>query len=185
MSSSQLTFIFFRGVGIPPTSCSFMPYFIRAHHWSWHVWGSSSRPSSGHFLSAAQMVTPTESGRKHARVDGKGRYLKFRNEARMAGAQLFHMAIGVYIWVFPMPRNIPFRNLKGHFLTAHTAQLYRTWISESSLTYVCWARQVPTFRLPFMGGQCLGESHWKCLRIAGSAWDGLGEMLRSWYNIHV
>ena len=105
----------------------------RAHHWSWHVWGPFSRPS-GHFLSAAQMVTPTESGRKHARVDWKGRYLKFRNEARMAGAQLFHMAIWVYIWVFP--RHIPFRNLKGHFLTAHTAQLYRTWISESSLTYV-------------------------------------------------
>ena len=91
--------IFFRGVGIPPTSCSFMPYFTRAHHWSWYVWGPFSRPS-GHFLSAAEMVTPTESGRKHARVDWKGRYLKFRNEARMAGAQLFHMANrGLYLGI--------------------------------------------------------------------------------------
>ena len=31
---------------------------------------------------ALQMVTPAQSGRKHARVDWKGRYIKFRNEAQ-------------------------------------------------------------------------------------------------------
>lgn len=34
----------------------------------------------GIFEAVEEMVTPTESGRKHARVDWKGRYLKFRNE---------------------------------------------------------------------------------------------------------
>lgn len=58
------------------------------------------------------------------------------SETRLGWRELscFIWPIGVYIWVFP--RHIPFRNLKGHFLTAHTAQLYRTWISEPSLTYV-------------------------------------------------
>ena len=63
------------------------------------------------------MVTPAQSGRKHARVDWKGRYIKFRNEAQTVENEsvIFLILVIVTTWAFSHVRFVTF--LTGSYVS--------------------------------------------------------------------